>query len=139
MGQEASLAPSCSNLSSFGSKCTVLKKYLWHCWDFSAPPAVIRRLILTRRPRKFTPLPSPSVPPLSTKWNLCLGKSNFVQSTASVCCFIYSQYQLFPALWPYGWSASWGNSSATSYPRPDPFNSSVLRSCMVLQCSYTSH
>ena len=25
-GQEASLAPHCSNLSSFGSKCTVLKK-----------------------------------------------------------------------------------------------------------------
>ena len=31
--------PPCSNLRSFGSKCTVLywRKYLWHCWDFSAP------------------------------------------------------------------------------------------------------
>jgi len=27
-GQEASLAPPCSNLMSFGSKCTVLKKVL---------------------------------------------------------------------------------------------------------------
>jgi len=27
-GQEASLAPPCSNLRSFGSKCTVLKKVL---------------------------------------------------------------------------------------------------------------
>jgi len=39
-GQEASLAPPCSNLRSFGSKYTVLKKvaYLWHCWDFRRPP-----------------------------------------------------------------------------------------------------
>jgi len=29
-GQDASLAPPCSNLRSFGSKCTALK-YLWHC------------------------------------------------------------------------------------------------------------
>jgi len=28
LGQEMSLAPSCSNLRSFGSKCTVLKKVL---------------------------------------------------------------------------------------------------------------
>jgi len=41
-GQEVSLAPPFSNLRSFGSKCTALK-CLWHCWDFSAPPAVIRR------------------------------------------------------------------------------------------------
>jgi len=36
-GQEVSLAHPCSKLSSFGNKCTVLQ-YLWHCWDFSAPP-----------------------------------------------------------------------------------------------------
>jgi len=43
-GQESSLAPPCSNLRSFGSKCTVLKKVanLWHFWDFPAPPTVIR-------------------------------------------------------------------------------------------------
>jgi len=29
------------------------RKYLWHCWDFSAPPAVIRH------PGNFTPLPVP--------------------------------------------------------------------------------
>ena len=36
-GQEASLAHLCSNLRSFGSKSTVWRKYLWHCWDFSTP------------------------------------------------------------------------------------------------------
>ena len=38
-GQEASLAPSCSNLKPFGSKFTVFEEvqYLWHCWDFSPP------------------------------------------------------------------------------------------------------
>jgi len=37
-GQEASLAPPCSNLRFFESKCTILKrKYLWLCWDFSVP------------------------------------------------------------------------------------------------------
>jgi len=41
-GQEATLSPPCSNLRSFGSKCTVLQKvHLWHCWDLSGPPAVI--------------------------------------------------------------------------------------------------
>jgi len=42
LGQETSFAPPCSNLRSFGRKCTVLKKCLWHCCDFFAP-AVIRR------------------------------------------------------------------------------------------------
>jgi len=38
-GQETSLAPLCTNLRSFGTKCTVLKKvaHLRHCWDFSVP------------------------------------------------------------------------------------------------------
>jgi len=49
LGQETSLAPPCSNLRSFGSKCTVLKKCLWQCCDFW-PPAVIRR------PGNCTPL-----------------------------------------------------------------------------------
>jgi len=30
------LSPPCSNLSSFGSKWC-WRKWLWHCWDFSAP------------------------------------------------------------------------------------------------------
>jgi len=38
-GHEASLAPPCSNLRSFGSKCTVLKKVLVTLLGlFSAPP-----------------------------------------------------------------------------------------------------
>jgi len=31
------LAPPCSNLRCFASKCTVWRKYLWRCWDFLAP------------------------------------------------------------------------------------------------------
>ena len=38
-GKEKSLAPPCSNLRSFGSKCTILKKKLRHFWNFSAPPS----------------------------------------------------------------------------------------------------
>jgi len=38
-GQETSLAPLCSNLNSFRRKCTVLKKVLRRCWDFSALPS----------------------------------------------------------------------------------------------------
>jgi len=34
-GQETSLAPPCSNIRSFGSKCALLK----NCWNFSAPPS----------------------------------------------------------------------------------------------------
>jgi len=54
-GQEASLAPPCSNLRSFGSKPTVLKKYLWHRLDISAPPAVIRRPHIGLAPWKVCP------------------------------------------------------------------------------------
>ena len=57
-GQESSFAPPFSNLSSFGSKCTVLKKYLRYCWDFPAPPTVIRR------PGNWTPLPPVTPRPL---------------------------------------------------------------------------
>jgi len=63
-GQEASLAPACSNLRSFGSECTVLKKVLvtllWlYCSlrSDSAPRAAIRH------PRNFSPL-APLVTPL---------------------------------------------------------------------------
>jgi len=41
-GARSSLAPQCSNLKSFESKCT-WRKNLWYCWDFSARLAVIRR------------------------------------------------------------------------------------------------
>ena len=37
-------APQWANLSSFEGKYLLYwRKYLWHCWDFSAPPAVIWR------------------------------------------------------------------------------------------------
>jgi len=39
-GQEASSAPPCSNLMSFGSK--YIEGTLCQCWDFSAAPALIR-------------------------------------------------------------------------------------------------
>ena len=42
-GQEASLAPSFSNMSFFGSKCTVLKKVLVTLLGLCDAPAVIRR------------------------------------------------------------------------------------------------
>ena len=36
-GQEASLAPPCSKLRSFGSNILYWRKYLWYWWDFTAP------------------------------------------------------------------------------------------------------
>ena len=51
-GKETSLAPPFSNLRSFGSKYTVLKKKLQHFWNFSAPPS-------ESAPRVFCP-PCPS-------------------------------------------------------------------------------
>jgi len=51
-GQDASLAPPCSNLRSFGSKCTVLKKALV---TFSGPPAVIQHPRVIRRSGNFAP------------------------------------------------------------------------------------
>ena len=41
-GQEASLAPPCSNLMSLGSKCTVFKKVLVTLFGLFGAPAVIR-------------------------------------------------------------------------------------------------
>jgi len=41
--QEASLEPPCSNLKSFGSKCTVLKKVLVTLLGLFGAPIVIRR------------------------------------------------------------------------------------------------
>jgi len=64
-GQEASLAPACSKLASFGRKCTVSMKvgYLWHCWDSLASPAVIRRSHSDSAPRELFSL-LPLVTPL---------------------------------------------------------------------------
>ena len=58
-GQEKDLAPSCSNLSSFGSKCSVLKKVIvTFLWDFSVPSAMIGRPIVIQRPGNCVPLAS---------------------------------------------------------------------------------
>ena len=62
-GQEARLAPLCSNLRSFGRKYTVLKKVAVTllgifgavCSD-SASPVVILRPIVTRPPGNYSPL-----------------------------------------------------------------------------------
>ena len=35
------------------------RKYLWHCWNFSAPPAVIRRSHSDSAPRDLCPLVAP--------------------------------------------------------------------------------
>jgi len=56
-GQEASLAPPCSNLRSFGRKWAVRKKVLmWPCWDFLTLPQWFDA-------RKLFPLPSPCSTP----------------------------------------------------------------------------
>jgi len=49
-GQEASLAPPCSNLRSFGSKCTILKKVLVALLGLFGAP------IVTRRQGNYAPL-----------------------------------------------------------------------------------
>ena len=56
-GQEASLAPPCSNLRSFGTKCTVLKEVLVTLLGLFGAPIGIRR------PGNCAPLP-PVVTPL---------------------------------------------------------------------------
>jgi len=62
LGQESSLAPPCSKLRSFGSKCTVLKKVLVTLLGLfgaphsqSAPPAVIRCLHSNSAPVELWP------------------------------------------------------------------------------------
>ena len=55
LGQETSLAPPCSNLSSFRSKCTVLKKVIATLLGlFCAPPRAV-----VQRPEHCNPLVTP--------------------------------------------------------------------------------
>jgi len=59
-GQEASLAPSCSNLNSFGSKCTVLKKVLVTLLGlFSVPRSHSAPTAVMQRPGNCAPLVTP--------------------------------------------------------------------------------
>jgi len=60
-GKEASLAPPSSNLKSFGSKCTVMKRVLVTLLEFFGNPIVIRR------PVNCAPL-GPLVTPLVTSY-----------------------------------------------------------------------
>jgi len=64
-GQEASLALPCSNLSSFGSKFTVLKKVLVTLLGHFGAPAVIRCPHSDKVPGKLCPI-APLVTPLGT-------------------------------------------------------------------------
>ena len=66
-GARSKCGAQCLNLRSFGSKSTVLKSSplcLWHCWDFSAPPAVIWRPYSDSTPGELCPL-SPRYAPAS--------------------------------------------------------------------------
>jgi len=60
-GQEASLAHQCSNLRSFGSKFTALKKVLATMLGLSAPTAVIRRSHSDLAPGELFPPCLPSL------------------------------------------------------------------------------
>ena len=62
-GQEASLAPPCSNLRSVGIKCTVLNKVLVQFWDFSAPTAVMRSPHSDSTPGELCPTCHPRYAP----------------------------------------------------------------------------
>ena len=42
-GQEASLVPHVRNWALLQANLLHWRKYLWHCWNFSAPPAAIWR------------------------------------------------------------------------------------------------
>ena len=71
-GQEASLAPRCSNLRSFGSKCTVLKEVLvtllgllYAPRSYSTPPAVIPSPHSDSAPGELGPPCPPSSCPAS--------------------------------------------------------------------------
>ena len=76
-GQETSLAPPCSNLSSFGSKFPVLKKVPVTLLGLVCTPAVIRRLpqwfgalIVSWRPGNCAPLPPLFTPLLARHLNV---------------------------------------------------------------------
>jgi len=84
-GQEASLAPPCSNLRSLGSKCTALKKVLVTLFGTFCAPAVIRLSRCDSTPGELCLLALPRYAPATVwmsagfvrywkKWNSCCGK-----------------------------------------------------------------
>ena len=68
-GQEASLAPHVRAWGLSEANALYWRKYMWHCWDFSAPPqslgvpALIGAPIVTRRRGIAPPLPTPRYAP----------------------------------------------------------------------------
>jgi len=62
-GQEAKFGAPCSNLRSFGSKCTVLKKVLVTFLKLFDAPAVMRRPHDDSAPGELFPLAPPSLHP----------------------------------------------------------------------------
>ena len=48
-GQEASLVPHVRTWGLSEANTLYWRRYMWHYWDFSAPFAVIRRLLVIRR------------------------------------------------------------------------------------------
>ena len=77
-GQEASLAPPCSNLSSFESKFIALKKVLVTFVGLFGAPAMISRPVLTRRPGNCAPFAPPCYAPATTTWSIKERNNNSV-------------------------------------------------------------
>jgi len=89
-GQEASLAPPCSSLRSLQANVRRWRKYLWHCWDFSAPPAAIRRPHSGPAPGKLLPPCPPLVTPLITTITMISPDVNWYMQ-----CFVNCYMQCF--------------------------------------------
>jgi len=106
-GQETSLAPPCSNLRSFGNKCTALKKYLRHCWDLSAPPSV-------SAPGALCPLCPPSLRPRLTLQNYIINLlASFFPNAFSWFVFLNCNKTM---------QKLWCGSRLLVYTKQDPIN-----------------
>ena len=77
-GQEASLAPPCSNLSSFESKFIALKKVLVTFVGLFGAPAMIWRPVLTRHPGNCAPFAPTRYAPATTTWSIKERNNNSV-------------------------------------------------------------
>ena len=54
-GARSNFGAPCRNMRSFGRNALYRRKYLWHCWDFSAPRVVIRWPHSHLAPGEFCP------------------------------------------------------------------------------------
>ena len=55
-GKKQVWCPNVRTWGLLGANVLYWRKYLWHCWDFSVPPAVIRRLHSDSAPGELYPL-----------------------------------------------------------------------------------